>query len=48
MLSHPWSMVTKVATSRWWAFFVPLSRLSLTRGRQSREVVTGAEGRRSR
>lgn len=24
MLSHPWSVVTKVATSRWWAFFLPL------------------------
>ncbi len=24
MLSHPWSVVKKVATSRWWAFFLPL------------------------
>lgn len=24
MLTHPWSVVVKVATSRWWEFFLPL------------------------
>lgn len=29
MLAHPWLLVTKVATSRWWAFFLPLLLLPL-------------------
>lgn len=24
MLDHPWTVLTKVATSRWWVFFLPL------------------------
>jgi uncharacterized membrane protein len=29
MLTHPWLLLVKVATSRWWAFFLPLLLLPL-------------------